>query len=77
MCSVSMVTDDWKNNYWYPDILQTPIRSEELKKELKKARQQDIEDGAPDCEMKKSVNLLKKLAEHLGVDLEDVFEGHK
>lgn len=50
---------------------------EELKERLKEARKEDIESDAPVCEMKPEVEMLKKLAELLGVDLEDVFDGHE
>lgn len=51
---------------------------EELKEELKKARAKDIEEGATDCSAHKdSVQLVRELAEKLGVDLEDVLDGHK
>lgn len=81
----------WANPPGLPGVVPTytvpPVSREEfnklkneveaLKVELKKARQKDIEENAPDCEMKESVELVRKLAEQLGVDLEDVFDGHK
>lgn len=93
MCSVSMITDDWSRKWIpnNPGIVPTysmpPVSREEflrlkeeveaLKEELKKARAQDIEENAEDCAMKESVKLVRELAEKLGVDLEDVFDGHK
>lgn len=92
MCSVSMVTDDWMKRNDAPNfpnwtfVNAGPSREEfqrlkaeveALKVELKKAREQDIQDNAPDCEMKESVEILRKLAQQLGVDLEDIFDGHK
>ena len=50
---------------------------EELKKQLKEARAKDIAENAPDCKMKESAELIKLLAEKLGVDLEDILDGHK
>ena len=50
---------------------------EKLKEELKKARQKDIQEKVPDCKMKESVELIKTLADILGVDLEDILDGHE
>lgn len=50
---------------------------EELKKALEIARQEDIKQGSPDCEMADKVAVIKGLAKYLGVDLGDVFGGHK
>ena len=44
-----------------------------MKEELEKARAQDIAQGNPDCEMEEKVTILKKVAEALGVDLNEVF----
>jgi len=95
MCSVSMVTDNWKDNHWpqvAPQIFpwhgtgpyisrdefeRLKVEVEKLKEELKKARQQDIDDNAPLCAHKDSVDLVRQLAEILNVDLEDVFDGHE
>lgn len=46
---------------------------EQMKKDLAAAKAQDIADGAPDCEMEDKVALLKKVAELVGVDLEEIF----
>lgn len=46
---------------------------EQMKKELEAAKAQDIADGSPDCEMEEKVALLKKVAELVGVDLEEIF----
>lgn len=45
----------------------------EMHEELRKARQQDIDEGNPDCEMEEKVSILKQIAELVGVDLKDVF----
>jgi hypothetical protein len=50
---------------------------EEMKKKLKAAKKQDEEEGNPDCEMEEKVEFLRKIAELVGVDLEDVFDQHK
>ena len=87
-----MVTDDWMKrqapNIFDPwTIRPTTISTEEfyrlkqeveeLKLKLKEARQEDIETGTPDCEMKESVEIIRRLAKVLNVNLEDIFDGHK
>jgi hypothetical protein len=47
---------------------------EQMKKELEAAKAQDVADGNPDCEMEEKVELLKKIAELVGVDLSTVFD---
>ena len=46
---------------------------EELKQLLKAAKKFDEETGQPDCHMDDKVECIKKLAEYVGVDLEDIF----
>lgn len=46
---------------------------EELKKLLVAAKAYDEATGQPDCEMEEKVDLIKRVAEAVGVDLEDVF----
>lgn len=50
---------------------------EQLKLELQKARAEDIRNQNPDCEMDNKVEFLRTIAKALGVDLGNVFEGHK
>ena len=45
----------------------------EMKELLKKAKKYDEETGQPDCEMEEKVDLLKKIAKLVGVDLSEVF----
>ena len=47
---------------------------EELKRLLKAAKKFDEETGQPDCHMDDKVDFIKKLAEFVGVDLEDIFK---
>lgn len=47
---------------------------EELKQLLKAAKKFDEETGQPDCHMDDKVDFIKKLAEFVGVDLEDIFK---
>lgn len=46
---------------------------EELKVLLKAAKKFDEETNQPDCHMDEKVEFIKKLAEYVGVDLEDIF----
>lgn len=46
---------------------------EELKKLLLAAKKYDEATGQPDCEMDKKVEMIKAIAEALGVDMEEVF----
>lgn len=87
MCVVSMIGDDWRNrNFDWSDYFIKPDNSptreefealkkelESLKKLLKAAKIYDEETGQPNCEMDAKVDLIKKLAEIVGVDLEDIF----
>lgn len=47
---------------------------EELKKLLAAAKEFDAATGQRDCEMDEKVALIKRVAEYVGVDLQDVFE---
>lgn len=44
-----------------------------MKKILKRAKLYDEETNQPNCELEEKVAFLKKIAEAVGVDLEDVF----
>jgi hypothetical protein len=45
----------------------------EMKELLKRALDYDKRNNEPNCEMEEKVALLKKVAEYVGVTLEDVF----
>ena len=47
---------------------------EELRKLLVAAKAFDAATGQPDCEVDEKVALIRKVAEYVGVDLEDVLE---
>ncbi len=47
---------------------------EDMKKLLQKAIEYDKINNQPHCEMEDKVELLKKVAELVGVSLEDIFE---
>lgn len=53
------------------DSLKTEVL--EMKELLKRALDYDKRNNEPNCEMEEKVALLKKVAEYVGVTLEDVF----
>ncbi len=87
MCVMSMVMDDWQHRF--PDLTPNQnslkitlleqevkvIREElvELKKLLLAAKAYDDATGQPDCEIQEKVDLIKRIAEAVGLDFEDVF----
>lgn len=87
MCVVSMVgdhfNDKWKDRqfpgFLPPNDVQRVefelLRAEvkEMKELLLKAVEYDKRNNEPHCEMEEKVALLKKVAELVGVSLEDVF----
>lgn len=56
------------------DALKQEI--EELKKLLRAAKLYDDATGQPECQMDEKVDLIKKLAKIVGVDLDEVFGQH-
>lgn len=89
MCTVSMIgdhfDDKWRQPYYTP-IIQDPqyatkeeieaLRQEvlEMKKLLKAAVKYDTENNEPNCQMEEKIAMLKKVAEIVGVDIEEVFK---
>lgn len=45
---------------------------EEMKELLKRAKKYDEDNGEPDCEIDEKMELLRRVAEAVGVDLSDV-----
>lgn len=86
MCVVSMIGDHygdkWRNPpdwTFIPGVSPTQQEFDELKKEvqemkelLKRAKQYDIDNNEPDCEIDDKVAVLKKIAKLVDVNLEDV-----
>jgi hypothetical protein len=72
--------------WWNPNIMpvhDAPSREEferlkktveKMKKELEAAKQQDIEEGNPDCEMDDKVKILKDIAKFVGISLVGIFD---
>lgn len=77
------VPDRWPNIppvpiYPIPDISREEFEALKLEIALLKhllvgAKAYDEATGQPDCEMDEKVELIKRIAEAVGVDLEDVF----
>ncbi len=47
---------------------------EELKKQLEVGKQQDIDNGEPDCEMEEKIQLFRDLGAIFGVDFDEVLK---
>ncbi len=47
---------------------------EELKKQLEVAKQEDIDNGEPDCEMEEKIAIFRRLGELFGVDFNEVLK---
>lgn len=86
MCVVSMIGDTWRTG-WPTHPLRDPLENgtitrgefEALKREvellkdlLRAARIYDAENGEPDCEVDEKMDMLRKIAEKVGVDLNEV-----
>jgi len=90
MCVISMVgdfySDKWKPQLGGPLFTTTiqgvskeefdALRKEvlEMKELLKRAKAYDTEKGEPNCEQEEKIKILKKVAEAVGVSLEDIFK---
>ncbi len=61
---------DWLDHIKDAEIEDLKKRVKSLEDLLKKAKQYDTDNGEPDCEIDEKVELLKKLAKELGVELE-------
>lgn len=55
----------------FDDLRKTVL---DMKEQLLKAKEEDIKNGEPDCEMEEKVKLLKAVAEAVGVSLDEVFK---
>ena len=88
MCVVSMVAEHYRDKWYPQSdnmswTITTPVVSqaefdalkrevENMKALLKRAKEYDERNGEPDCEMDEKVALVKKVAEMVGVSLDDV-----
>lgn len=60
----------WEEHAKDAEIDDLKKRVSSLEELLRKGKQYDDENGEPECEMDEKVELLKKLAKELGVELE-------
>lgn len=88
MCSVSIVGDYYSDRFkWVPQQIPAPVfqagisrfefealRAEvrEMKELLKAAKRIDELTGQPDCEMDEKLVVLRRIAELVGIDLDNV-----
>ncbi len=85
MCVVSMVMDHYTEKWFRPyqiDFSNPPTRQEfdDLKKDvlemrelLKRAKIYDEENGQKDCELEEKKEIIRKVAEAVGIDIEEIF----
>jgi hypothetical protein len=87
MCSVSNIGDQYNQRYQNQfgsglgglsaisrlEFDSLRIEVQQLKELLLKAKELDRKEGNPDCEMEAKVAILRKVAEAVGVNLDDVF----
>jgi hypothetical protein len=89
MCTVSMVADHyqdkWRHIYdqYTSPTYVGPTRAEfdALKKEvedlkalLKRAKEYDVRNNEPDCEIAEKMEVLRKIAQLVGISLDDVIQ---
>lgn len=87
MCVVSFVGDHYQDRWTQPpyefkfnnwnevskeDFEALKKEVEELRQLLKKAIKYDEENGEPECQMEDKVELLRKVAKLVGVELEEL-----
>ncbi len=92
MCVVSMIAKHYEDEFNKPNYqdlfksINNVTRGEfdALKKEvenmktlLEKALKYDEENNEPDCYIDDKIETLKKIADLVGIDLEEVFKSHK
>lgn len=67
MCVVSMIMNEalkWPDDYW-----RQPVVPKIFDNIYKEAKEYDEKNGEPDCELEEKKDLLRKLAEKLGVGI--------
>lgn len=89
MCTVSMIgdhfNDKWKQPPYQqiftniPDVSRAEFEAlkkevEEMKALLKRAKEYDEKNNEPNCEIEEKMAMLRKFADAVGIDLEDVIK---
>lgn len=89
MCTVSMIGDHF-NEKWkqppyqqiftnIPDVSRAEFEAlkkevEEMKALLKRAKEYDEKNNEPNCEIEEKMAMLRKFADAVGIDLDDVIK---
>lgn len=83
MCVVSMLGDSWSSGFpnsypTFPSVTRDEFEKlrrevEELKRLLIAAKRYDEATGQKDCEMDEKVEMIRKVAEAVGVNVDEVF----
>jgi hypothetical protein len=89
MCTVSMIgdhfNDKWKQPPYQqiftniPDVSRAEFEAlkkevEEMKALLKRAKEYDEKNNEPNCEIEEKMAMLRKFANAVGIDLDDVIK---
>lgn len=89
MCTVSMIGDHfsekWKQPPYQqiftniPDVSREEFEAlkkevEEMKALLKRAKEYDEKNNEPNCEIEEKMAMLRKFADAVGIDLDDVIK---
>ena len=89
MCTVSMIgdhfNDKWKQPPYrqiftnIPDVSRAEFEAlkkevEEMKALLKRAKEYDEKNNEPNCEIEEKMAMLRKFADAVGIDLDDVIK---
>jgi hypothetical protein len=89
MCTVSMIgdhfNDKWKQPPYQqiftniPDVSRAEFEAlkkevEEMKVLLKRAKEYDEKNNEPNCEIEEKMAMLRKFADAVGIDLDDVIK---
>ena len=89
MCTVSMIgdhfNDKWKQPPYQqiftniPDVSRAEFEAlkkevEEMKALLKRAKEYDEKNNEPNCEIEEKMAMLRKFADAVGIDLDDVIK---
>lgn len=87
MCVVSMIGDHYSEKWTQPpyqnlfnnfgnvtreDFENLVKEVKEMKALLKRAKEYDIKNNEPNCEIEEKIELLKKIAKLVNIDLNDI-----
>ena len=89
MCTVSMIGDHFSEKWKRPpyqqiftnisDVSRAEFQAlkkevEEMKALLKRAKEYDEKNNEPNCEIEEKMAMLRKFADAVGIDLDDVIK---